>query len=118
MVNDATDEDVFGIREGGLGISCGGVRDGTTLGRPIHGRDGRARSRAHRDHRPPLRAIRPERLDSNRKKASHAVAILADRMPRPRKWGVMIPGPQNHLGKLAFERYYLWKVRQGYVQLL
>jgi sulfide:quinone oxidoreductase len=29
----------------------------------------------------------------------------------------MIPGPQNHLGKLAFERYYLWKMRKGYVQL-
>ena len=26
-------------------------------------------------------------------------------------------GPQNHLSKLAFERYYLWKVRKGYVQL-
>jgi sulfide:quinone oxidoreductase len=48
---------------------------------------------------------------------SNGVAILADRMLPPRKWGVMIPGPQNHLGKLAFERYYLWKVRKGYVQL-
>jgi sulfide:quinone oxidoreductase len=48
---------------------------------------------------------------------NNGVAILADRMLPPRKWGVMIPGPQNHLGKLAFERYYLWKVRKGYVQL-
>jgi len=48
---------------------------------------------------------------------NNGVAILADRMLPPRKWGVMIPGPQNHLGKLAFERYYLWKVRKGYMQL-
>jgi sulfide:quinone oxidoreductase len=48
---------------------------------------------------------------------NNGVAILADRMLPPRKWGVMIPGPQNHLGKLAFERYYLWKMRKGYVQL-
>jgi sulfide:quinone oxidoreductase len=43
-------------------------------------------------------------------------AILADRMLPLTKWGVMIPGPQNHLGKLAFERYYLWKVQKRYVQ--
>ena len=48
---------------------------------------------------------------------NNGVAILADRMFPPRKWGVMIPGPQNHLAKLAFERYYLWKTRKGYVQL-
>jgi sulfide:quinone oxidoreductase len=48
---------------------------------------------------------------------NNGVAILADRMLPPRRWGVMIPGPQNHLGKLAFERYYLWKVRNGYDQL-
>ncbi|GBC86300.1 Sulfide-quinone reductase [bacterium HR12] len=48
---------------------------------------------------------------------NNGVAILADRMLPPRRWGVMIPGPQNHLGKLAFERYYLWKIRRGYVQL-
>jgi sulfide:quinone oxidoreductase len=29
----------------------------------------------------------------------------------------MIPGPQNHLGKVAFERYFLWKMRHGYAQL-
>ena len=48
---------------------------------------------------------------------NNGVAILAERMLPPRKWGVMIPGPQNHLGKLLFERYYLWKVRKGYMQL-
>ena len=29
----------------------------------------------------------------------------------------MIPGPQSHLAKLAFERYFLWKTRNGYVKL-
>jgi sulfide:quinone oxidoreductase len=48
---------------------------------------------------------------------NNGVAILADRMLPPRKWGVMILGPQNHLCKLAFERYYPWKVRKGYVQV-
>ena len=48
---------------------------------------------------------------------NNGVAILADRMLPPRKWGVMIPGPQNHLGKIMFERYFLWKVRHGYMHL-
>jgi hypothetical protein len=30
---------------------------------------------------------------------------------------VMIPGPQVHAMKLAFEKYYLWKSRHGYVRL-
>jgi hypothetical protein len=35
----------------------------------------------------------------------------------PRKAAVMIPGPQVHAMKLAFEKYYLWKSRHGYVRL-
>jgi hypothetical protein len=31
--------------------------------------------------------------------------ILADKMLPPRKHGVLIPGPQSHLMKLAFEKY-------------
>jgi hypothetical protein len=31
------------------------------------------------------------------------------------KHGVMIPGPQNHAAKIAFEKYFLWKMRNGYV---
>jgi sulfide:quinone oxidoreductase len=30
---------------------------------------------------------------------------------------VLIPGPQAHLMKLAFERYFLWKMRHGHVGL-
>jgi sulfide:quinone oxidoreductase len=48
---------------------------------------------------------------------NNGVVILADKMLPPRKHGVLVPGPQAHLMKLAFERYFLWKMRNGYVQL-
>jgi sulfide:quinone oxidoreductase len=48
---------------------------------------------------------------------NNGVVILADRMLPPRKHGVMIPGPQSHAAKLAFEKYFLWKMRHGYVGL-
>ena len=48
---------------------------------------------------------------------NNGVMILADRMLPPRKAGVLIPGPQSHAAKLAFERYFLWKSRHGYVRL-
>jgi sulfide:quinone oxidoreductase len=48
---------------------------------------------------------------------NNGVIILADRMLPPRKRALMIPGPQSHLAKLAFERYFLWKTRNGYVNL-
>jgi NADH dehydrogenase FAD-containing subunit len=48
---------------------------------------------------------------------NNGVVILADRMLPPRKHGVMIPGPQSHAAKLAFEKYFLWKTRHGYVNL-
>ena len=35
----------------------------------------------------------------------------------PRKHGLLIPGPQAHWMKLAFEKYFLWKAQHGYVQL-
>jgi NADH dehydrogenase FAD-containing subunit len=47
----------------------------------------------------------------------NGVLILADHMLPPRKGGVMIPGPEVHAMKLAFEKYYLWKSRHGYVRL-
>ena len=34
-----------------------------------------------------------------------------------RKNGVPIPGPQSHAMKRAFENYFLWKARHGYVNL-
>src|SRR5215207_6874743 len=48
---------------------------------------------------------------------NNGVIILADHMLPPRKHGVMIPGPQSHAAKLAFEKYFLWKTRNGYVRL-
>lgn len=48
---------------------------------------------------------------------NNGVTILADRMLPPRKHGVMIPGPQSHAAKVAFEKYFMWKARHGYVRL-
>jgi sulfide:quinone oxidoreductase len=48
---------------------------------------------------------------------NNGVIILADKMLPPRKHGVLIPGPQAHAMKLAFEKYFLWKSRHGYVTL-
>jgi NADH dehydrogenase FAD-containing subunit len=48
---------------------------------------------------------------------ANGVMILADRMLPPRKAAVVIPGPQVHAMKVAFEKYYLWKARHGYVRL-
>jgi sulfide:quinone oxidoreductase len=48
---------------------------------------------------------------------NNGVIILADRMLPPRKHAVLIPGPQAHLMKLGFEKYFLWKARHGYMQL-
>lgn len=48
---------------------------------------------------------------------NNGVLILADKMLPPRKHGVMIPGPQNHLAKLAFEKYFIWKMQGGHVNL-
>jgi sulfide:quinone oxidoreductase len=48
---------------------------------------------------------------------NNGVLILADKMLPPRKHGVLIPGPQSHAMKLAFEKYFLWKARHGYVSL-
>ncbi len=47
----------------------------------------------------------------------NGVLILADHMLPPRMGGLMIPGPEVHAMKLAFEKYYLWKSRHGYVRL-
>jgi sulfide:quinone oxidoreductase len=48
---------------------------------------------------------------------NNGVLILADKMLPPRKHSILVPGPQNHLMKLAFEKYFLWKARHGYVSL-
>ena len=48
---------------------------------------------------------------------SNGVMILADHMLPPRKAAVMIPGPEVHAMKVAFEKYFLWKSRHGYIRL-
>jgi sulfide:quinone oxidoreductase len=48
---------------------------------------------------------------------NNGVVILADWMLPPRKLGMMIPGPQSHAAKLAFEKHFLWKSRHVYVKL-
>ena len=48
---------------------------------------------------------------------NNGVIILADKMLPPREHGVLLPGPQAHLMKVAFEKYFLWKSRNGYVSL-
>lgn len=48
---------------------------------------------------------------------NNGVIILGDKMLPPRKHGLLIPGPQAHAMKLAFEKYFLWKARHGHVTL-
>lgn len=48
---------------------------------------------------------------------NNGVIILADHMLPPRKHSVMIPGPQAHAMKIAFEKYFMWKSRNGHVNL-
>ncbi|MDY7100688.1 MAG: FAD-dependent oxidoreductase [Actinomycetota bacterium] len=48
---------------------------------------------------------------------NNGVLILADKMLPPRKHSALVPGPQSHAMKLAFEKYFLWKARHGYVSL-
>lgn len=48
---------------------------------------------------------------------NNGVMILGDKMLPPRKRSIMIPGPQNHAFKLAFEKYFMWKMKQGHVGL-
>lgn len=48
---------------------------------------------------------------------NNGVIILADKMLPPRKASVMIPGPQSHWAKVAFEKYFLWKMREGHAHL-
>jgi len=48
---------------------------------------------------------------------NNGVIMLADKMLPPRQHSLLIPGPQAHAMKLAFEKYFLWKARHGYVTL-
>jgi sulfide:quinone oxidoreductase len=48
---------------------------------------------------------------------NQGIIMYTDRIyaPKRRRWETLIPGPWAHWGKLAFERYYLWKMRTGRV---
>jgi sulfide:quinone oxidoreductase len=45
------------------------------------------------------------------------VIMLTDKIFAPRKMEWLIPGPWAHWGKLAFEKYFLWKMRHGAVYM-
>jgi sulfide:quinone oxidoreductase len=45
------------------------------------------------------------------------VMIFSDKMLPPRKHELLIPGPQAHWAKLAFEKYFIWKMKNGYVSM-
>jgi sulfide:quinone oxidoreductase len=48
---------------------------------------------------------------------TQGMIIGLDRVFKPRKFEVMVPGPWAHWAKLGFERYYMTKIRNGLVQL-
>ena len=43
--------------------------------------------------------------------------IALDRVFKPRRWEIMVPGPWSHWAKLGFERYYLTKMKYGLMKL-
>ncbi len=44
---------------------------------------------------------------------TQGVVMLSDCVFAPRRFEVMVPGPWSHWAKLAFEKYYLWKMWTG-----
>ncbi len=45
------------------------------------------------------------------------VILMTDKVFPPRKLELLIPGPWSHWAKLAFEKYYIWKMRTGNIML-
>ncbi len=45
------------------------------------------------------------------------VIMLSDHVFRPRRFEILLPGPWSHWAKIAFEKYYLWKMWGGRSQL-
>jgi sulfide:quinone oxidoreductase len=43
--------------------------------------------------------------------------IALDKVFKPRRWEVMVPGPWSHWAKLGFEHYYLTKMKYGLTKL-
>jgi sulfide:quinone oxidoreductase len=48
---------------------------------------------------------------------SQGMIIVLERVFKPRRYEIMIPGPWSHWAKLAFEKYYLTKMKLGAVTL-
>ncbi len=46
------------------------------------------------------------------------VPVDPDQPAPPRPHGALVPGPQAYLMKIRYEKYFLWKMRHGYVHLL
>jgi sulfide:quinone oxidoreductase len=51
---------------------------------------------------------------------NQGIVMYTDRVyaPKFRRWESLIPGPWAHWAKLAFEKFYLWKMRTGRVSWL
>jgi sulfide:quinone oxidoreductase len=48
---------------------------------------------------------------------SQGMIIVLDRVFKPRRYEIMIPGPWSHWAKLAFEKYYMTKMKHGMAYL-
>ncbi len=45
------------------------------------------------------------------------VFFVASRVFKPRKYHILFPGPWSHWIKVWFEKYYIWKMKNGFSQL-
>lgn len=48
---------------------------------------------------------------------TQGMIIVLDRVFKPRRYEIMIPGPWSHWAKLVFEKYYLARIKHGLVYL-
>jgi len=48
---------------------------------------------------------------------SQGMIIVLDRVFAPRRYEIMIPGPWSHWAKLAFEKYYMTRMKHGMAYL-
>lgn len=48
---------------------------------------------------------------------NQGIVMTTDHIFRPRKVELLIPGPWSHWAKLAFEKYYLWRMKGGHTYL-
>lgn len=48
---------------------------------------------------------------------SQGMIIVLERVFKPRRWEILVPGPWSHWAKLAFEKYYLTRIKHGLVYL-